>query len=505
MKVPMPFLIGGKGFAMRNGRIGADAVAMAAGRMLSMGTGILTAMLLSRMLPLAAYGTYSTGNMISATATSISAMGLIDAVNYYYNGAADGLARRRTVNTVFLLIALCGVAAAAVILLGRDIITGYFRNPMLASVCAYAAFRPLLANAELASRNLHLSHGRGRFIALRNAAFSTCKLLAVALAAWLTGSVRCIFACLLALEFIAAAVNFLLLEKSGVRIRPHRCDAGKIREILSFSLPMGAYIQANALMQHVDALVIGRFESVDRLAIYANCAARLPIDFVSSALLAVLIPAITRSIRRRDRTVSQRLLKAYLRIGCIFSWTMGLACIILSEHAVQLLYGREYLPGTAVFALYRLADMLQFANLSLVLSASGRTKALMRIACAALAANLPLNVLCYRAFGFVGPAMATALVTAVSSVWMLHSSARALDATIASLFDGRYMVRLLIQLVICGAGAFALQRVLVHCGWPSLPILMLCGGLMLTAMLCMNRGALKEAFRALAGRTEAEG
>lgn len=482
---------------MKERRIAADAAAMAAVRMLSMGTGMLTTMLLSRVLPLAEYGTYSTGNLISAMATSLSALGLIDAVNYYYNGGLSGRSRQRIVNTIFLLIAIGGAGAAIAILLCGDLITAYFHNPMLNSVYLYVAFRPLLANAELASRNLHLSCGRAKFIALRNGMFSTGKLLAVIIAARLTGSVSRIFGCLLTLEFIVAAVNFLLLEKGGIRIRPQCCDAEKIREILSFSLPMGAYIQANALAQHVDALVIGHFESAERLAIYANCAARLPIDFVSSALLTVLIPAITRSIHRSDRAASLRLLCGYLKIGSVFAWTLGLACIVLSGPAVQLLYGIRYLSGTAVFALYRLVDMTQFANLSLILSAGGETKALMRISCAALVANLLLNVLCYRALGFVGPAVATVLIFVMTTLLMLRRGARMLGAAMADLFDRRHMIRLLGQLFLTGMATAVLRRTMEHAGWSPAWILLLCGGAMTAAMLYLNRRALREVFDAL--------
>ena len=70
---------------MRN-KIFTDSIALAFVKIFTMASSILATMILSKTLPLEEYGTYSTGNLIITTATLISAFGLIDTVNYYYNG-----------------------------------------------------------------------------------------------------------------------------------------------------------------------------------------------------------------------------------------------------------------------------------------------------------------------------------------------------------------------------------------------------------------------------------
>ncbi|WP_318220242.1 hypothetical protein [Enterococcus faecium] len=63
-----------------------DSIALASVKIFTMATSILATMILSRTLPLTDYGTYSAGNLIINTATLLSAFGLMDAVNFYYNG-----------------------------------------------------------------------------------------------------------------------------------------------------------------------------------------------------------------------------------------------------------------------------------------------------------------------------------------------------------------------------------------------------------------------------------
>lgn len=48
-------------------------------------SGILSTMIMSHALSLELYGTFSQTNLIVTTATNITALGLVDAVNYFYN------------------------------------------------------------------------------------------------------------------------------------------------------------------------------------------------------------------------------------------------------------------------------------------------------------------------------------------------------------------------------------------------------------------------------------
>lgn len=99
---------------MSKNRILGDSIALAAVKIFTMATSIISTMILSRSLPLTEYGTYSTGNLIYNTATLLSAFGLIDAVNYYYNGKKTE-ERSQYINTVFFLFLVCGSAAGIVI------------------------------------------------------------------------------------------------------------------------------------------------------------------------------------------------------------------------------------------------------------------------------------------------------------------------------------------------------------------------------------------------------
>ena len=179
---------------MKNNRTTIDGLMMAVSKIMVIGCSLITTMILSRTLPLGDYGTYSTGNLITRTATSLSIWGLLDAANYYYNGVTEN--RDKYVNTVFYLIVVLGVAAAGVVLLFQDVLTAYFHNPKLATIYLYVAFRPVLDNLSVGLNRLHISVGKARFVAVRNFVVSVGKLVIVFVVSLTTRNVDTIFLCL---------------------------------------------------------------------------------------------------------------------------------------------------------------------------------------------------------------------------------------------------------------------------------------------------------------------
>lgn len=68
-------------------------------------SGILSTMIMSHALSLELYGTFSQTNLIVTTATNLTALGLVDAVNYFYNRSSDEKVQKAL--TVAGIICVC--------------------------------------------------------------------------------------------------------------------------------------------------------------------------------------------------------------------------------------------------------------------------------------------------------------------------------------------------------------------------------------------------------------
>lgn len=481
---------------MKKNRILGDSIALAAVKIFTMVTSIVSTMILSRALPLTEYGTYSTGNLICNTATLLSAFGLIDAVNYYYNGKKTE-ERNRYINTVFLLFLICGGIAGIAILYGKNFLTEYFHNPALGGICAYIAFRPLALNMGQGLQNLQVSIGKARLCALRNGMISSVKVIAIIITAVTSKDIRIVFFCLLMVETVSDVMFYIVLKNNGVTISPFHADFSKIKEILAFCIPMGIYIQTNSLSRDLDKYVIGFFESTDKLAIYTNCSTKLPFDVVSGPLLTLLIPLLTTCIKNDDYKNGSQLFKCYIKIGYIFTFAFGIGCILVASQAVEFLYGSKYLEGVPLFIIYVIVDMINFISYSLALAAKGRTKELMKVSCVALALNTVINLLMYKTLGFLGPALATVIVTFGVSFCLLSKSANIVHESLISLIDWRHLGRYAIESVFLCLVSLIVKHFMEKASVHYLLILMISGGLFVGSILALNIKDIKKCFSLL--------
>ena len=83
---------------------------------------ILSAAILSRLISLEAYGTYSTGNLIVSIAAGMTIWGMMDAANYYYH--QKHLDKKDYLNTVGFLQLVIGLMCAVGIIMSGNLISG---------------------------------------------------------------------------------------------------------------------------------------------------------------------------------------------------------------------------------------------------------------------------------------------------------------------------------------------------------------------------------------------
>jgi O-antigen/teichoic acid export membrane protein len=247
----------------------------------------------------------------------------------------------------------------------------------------------------------------------------------------------------------------------------------------------------------LDVFVIGRFEPTEQLAIYANCYAHLPIDFIPIAFLTVLIPRITTYVQNRNITGGTRLMQNFVKVAYMTTWAFGTACIVLTPQAINFLYGSKYLEGSTIFILYAIADMLCLSHISIFLSAKGDTKTLMWISLGTLGIKLLFNFLAYLLIGFIGPALVTVIVMTCSTLYLLKKSAAIFNCSFSKLFDWRHLLKFLASCILFGGCTLTFRFYLEQLNWNSTIILILLGFLCSVSILGTNCNELRHAFTRL--------
>lgn len=480
---------------MGKNRNSKDALLLAIVKIFSLGVGTISTMLLSKTLSLEIYGTYSALNLLATSGAAISVLGLADAVNFFYNSENNVSMQKKYVNSIFAFQFIVGMITAAIIIFCEPIFVEYFDNNLLKGMCIYVAFRPYLENTIISLQNLQVAIGKAKQIAIRNAVFSLIKVLSICYSIFYTKDITVLLFMIVFMDLLTVIYFTYTFSREKYKIQIFKCNFAILKRVLSFSIPMGVYVMSNMLMREMDKYVIGFFEPTSMLAIYTNCSAVLPLDIITNSFLIVIMPIITRAINNDDYIKAQKLFRNYLMIGIYSTVVFGIALIIVSEEAISLLYSKHYLIGKTVFILFLIVSMIRFANLTLVLSAKGKTKTLMIISISSLILNFILNITLYKIVGFIGPAISTVIITLGTTFVMFSISCKILNISPMKILDKKELLEFIFKLIITSILFCCLKDLLYNYGVHKYLVLFICAGGFSTFMLIINFTKIRENLR----------
>ena len=410
--------------------------------------GIVVSKLLSVNFTLEEYGTYSQALLVSSTVASFTLLGLSNATNYFYNRSSNDEERNKYISSIFTIQGIIGVFSGVLIVCFRNVLSSAFNNEKLPIYIAVIAFTPFMNNLLAMYQTLFVSIGKAKTIALRNFAVSIIKLVSVIFAAFVTNNIITVLVVILAMDIVQVAYFHYLFGKYRTPVSIRKADYHIIPEILKFCIPLSIYTLSGSLSNDLDKYVVGFFADTKTLAIYTNAAKRLPFDILTASFITILIPIITRFLGEQNYSKAKDVFKSYLQLGYVGTFVVGGGALILAKPLMCFLYDEKYLAGLSVFAIYIFIEMLRFANVTIILTAAGKTKILMVVSIIELVLNAVCNVFMYRIFGITGPALTTLLLTILTILILLWAGAKELRTSLFSLFDWKKMIVVIGEIIL---------------------------------------------------------
>lgn len=441
-----------------------DSVFLTVVKFITIFTAILQTKVLSIGLSLTDYGTYSQANIVVSISVSILLLGLGDAINYFFNDSSGKYSKEQRiqlVNTIYMIELIAGIVLVCMVLFARDLIAQYFSNEALKIVVVIISIKPMLDNMIYFYQILFVSTGKAKVIAIRNLIVSILKVISIFIAVHIFKSVIAIYISLIFLDILQLIFFAFLFSKKEFIISPIQCNFRFVKEIMKYGFPMGIFALTNTLTRDIDKLIIGYMSDTETVAIYSNCSKVLPFDIIVVSFATVLIPYIMKYISQNQLENSILLFKNYLKIGYYTVWTFGAAVLVVTKQAICFLYSSEYLVGEPIFILYVVDSMIKFASMHLILTASGKAKLLMKYSAVSLGANTILNIIFFKIFGTVGPAISTLVVTTVYTVSILNKSTSILKAKWKDIVDIKDVLSFVFGLAMMAAAFYMINKVLL--------------------------------------------
>lgn len=433
-----------------------DAIMLTLVRVVTMLLGLACVKVVSVYFSIEEFGLYSQAMLIVSTTSSLIVLGFTDGVNYFFNSekARAGIATRsQYLSTIFTLETIIGTAAGVLILAGSPFLTRYFENPAMGPTYIWVAFQPLFQTYMAMFGVLYISLGKTRWIVVFNLLFAIFRLGIFLIATLHTGEVLTLIQLTLVLD-VAQVVAFLwMLRGQGVGLDMRKFTRKLCKPIFKYCIPVAMFVVINSLLRDCDKWVIGRLGGTDDLALYTNASRILPFDMMMASFTTVLIPVITRYASSTPRRAAE-IVGEYLNLGLFTTTIFVGAAIWLSRDLMLTLYDAKYLPGIGVFIVFLLVDLVRFANVSLIFSATGRTRQLLEVIGITLVVNLVGAIVLFKVLGILGPAVATLLSMLMCNLLYIHKGSKVLDTPLFGLLGVKRFMLIVMELVVIG-GAIA--------------------------------------------------
>lgn len=439
----------------------ADAIFLMIVKVISTAVSLVITRLLSQYLSVQDYGTYSQILLIISTVSSLTILGLMDGANFFYCSIKDEERRTAFVSTMFALECTVGSIAGGIVWAFKNAIASGFENSDIKGLILFAVILPLLQNLLWMLQILMISVGKAKWIAIRNLILAFARLTAVIIVVTIVKNVAVVLMTTLFIDIAQLIVFTITLNHNQCPIKIKSVDFRLTSEILKYCLPMAVFVALNSLNRDIDKYVIALLTDTETLALYANASKALPLDIITTSFCTVLQPKLTRMINLGERKKAAETYKTFLELAFVSTTMFCSGIIAAAPQVIRLLYSEKYLDGLGIFCVYILVDMLRFTNVSMILSAAGKTKKLMLMSIGALGANCILNLVLYQIVGIIGPAIATVTVTVTFGIVMLYFNAKELETSIAKFFDIPFMTKFIIEIGISVA-VFTFLRTLLE-------------------------------------------
>lgn len=440
--------------------IGGDVVKLTASKVITALVSLASAMLLSRFRTLEEYGTYSQLLLVINLFSSIFMLGLPNSINYFLARAETQEEKHRFLSIYYTVSTFLSLVLGAALVCATPLIESYFANQTVRSFVYFLALFPWASIVSSSIENVLIVYRKAGFLFFYKLLNSLCLLgiiLLVQIMKWNFSTYMKLY--LLVYSCFAVLVYIISSRLCGAL---KLCiDVTWLKRILGFSVPMGLASVVGTISVEMDKLLIGRVMDTAQLAIYTNAAKELPVTMVASAITAVLLPQLTRMIKRGDNKKAIALWKYSTELSYIIICFIVAGVFTYAKDVMTLLYSEKYLSGISVFRVYTLVLLLRCTYYGMVLNAIGKSKDIFYCSIASLLLNAVLNVSLYLMLGMIGPAIGTFISIFIIQLLQLYLTSKNVNVTFKNVYPWkRIVVVTLINFVL--SFVFLLIKYILH-------------------------------------------
>lgn len=436
-----------------------DATKLTIMKVMTTALTMLSTMLLSRFRTLEEYGTYSQLQLVITVVVTILMAGLPNSINYFVAKASDIKEQRAFMSVYYTLCTISGILSGVLLIILIPLIENYFNNSSISIYWYFLLLYPWTKIILSGIENILVVFSNIKKLIIFKILYSVITLGVIAFC-W----VRNISFYTYMIFFLATEIIFSIwvykISADTVHGIQVLFEKSRIKEILSFSLPIGFSSIVGTVSIELDKMMIGYFYNTEELAIYTNASKEMPVTIVATSITAVLMPQLVKLLHKKEKEKAIDLWKNATNLSYICIAFLAMALCVFAPEVITILYSEKYLPGTGVFRVYSLVLLLRVTYFGIILNALGRTKFIFVSSLLSLLLNVILNWIGYLTIGFTGPAVATFVSIAVTAFIQLLYTAKVTEMSVRKIFPWGFIGKITLLNGVTGIIVYFLKNLI---------------------------------------------
>ncbi len=398
------------------------------GRGIAAVTGLVTAMILSRVMTVDNYGTYRQVWLIFFALAPILELGIPPSVSFFMPQLARDNVKTYLIQNALVLLCSGLMLGLTFFFLGGQI-ERLFSNPGLVQYLRAFALFPALTISFNVTENTLIALGRSGIAGLvsgSSALIQTCLILPAVLSGATLEQIFYLLSAWALLRWLISVGAFMHLS----RHLKFTWNWPELRTNLTFALPIGAAMMAAVLARQMDKIIISSSFTTAQFAIYANGSYEIPlISVLTISVTAVLVPALVRAYSAKDIPEVKRLWHGSARRTAWLFFPSFIFLFIAARPLIVFLFSDKYVDSVIVFRIFLFLLPLRIALYSAFLRALGNTRAILISSLGTCLLSIVLAIILIRihALGFTGPAIASVIASYWAAGFCINRAIKTLN------------------------------------------------------------------------------
>lgn len=423
-------------------RLADNIIILILSRFLSRFGTIIAGMILVRCFSKADYGSFFQMHLVTNTLVILVVWSIPSSIFYFAPQLKKEHVKGYISQCLLLLLGLGGIAAFAIYLFRNEIFS-LINNLALVNYVILVAIILMGKVITEATEPIFITTGRAMFSGYVNVGY-IIVLITIYFLLWQLGfGLRAIFITLascLGLKFLVTLIYVFKLPGRLFTISSPVSPSDRVK----YSVPLGLGRITRLVSKRMDQFIIAGFYSPSDFAIYNRGAMELPIiSVIIQNISNVLLPNFV-SLRKEGRLTDiidiwHKAIKKVIIVGT----GVFLFFLIFSKEFMVVFFTEKYLASTPIFQIYLLSLPFQVTAYGIIHQAFGKIKTIFYINLSIMGVNVVLNIIFFKLFGFLGPAIGTVATTYIFNILHLYIIKDYFKLSFANIYPWRYHFKML--------------------------------------------------------------